>query len=245
MIGTGTSIRWSEVNVGLLDNFEQRLDQLVNGAFARAFRDAVEPVEVAARIQRDMDLRAAIVSKGRTVVPNVFTVELSSADLERLGIYDAQLRQELCDMIRDYATEQRYAFLGPVEVSFAEDPTLETGMFNVRTQARAETRPRAAAGVPVAPGRVAGHPRLIIDAHSYPLTKSRTRIGRGSDVDIKIDDTGISRAHAEVVLGNPNVIRDLGSTNGTFVEGRRITEMPLYDGARIQLGRTQITFRDA
>ncbi len=81
--------------MGLLDNFEQRLDQLVNGGFAKAFRDVVEPVELASRIQREMDTRSAIVSKGRTVVPNVFSIELASSDLERLDIYDEQMRVEL------------------------------------------------------------------------------------------------------------------------------------------------------
>ena len=74
--------------MGLLDNFEQRLDQLVNGSFAKAFRDAVEPVELASRIQKEMDTRSAVVSKGRTVVPNVFAIELAPSDLERLDIYD-------------------------------------------------------------------------------------------------------------------------------------------------------------
>ena len=86
--------------MGLLDNFEQRLDQLVNGSFAKAFRDNVEPVELAARIQKEMDTRAAIVSRGRTVVPNIFTIELSTSDLERLDMYADQMRAELAGVAR-------------------------------------------------------------------------------------------------------------------------------------------------
>lgn len=230
--------------MGLLDNFEQRLDQLVNGTFAKAFRAVVEPVELASRVQREMDTRAAIVSKGRTVVPNVFTVELSTADLERLDIYDQQMRAELADVAREYAAEQRYTFLGPVDVDFAEDPTLETGVFNIRSQALRDANPSPQAPVPVSPGPMTGHPRLIIGSQSWPLTRSRTRIGRGAGADIQVDDPGISRAHAEIVLGLPVVLRDLGSTNGTLVEGRRVAEVSLYDGARIQLGSTVITYRD-
>lgn len=230
--------------MGLLDNFEQRLDQLVNGTFAKAFRDHVEPVELASRIHKEMDTRSAIVSRGRTVVPNKFTIELSTEDLQRLDYYDEQMRAELLDMTKRYAEEQRYTFLGPVEVSFAEDPTLDTGVFNVRSEAQPNANPSARPPIPVTPGEVTGHPRLVVGSQSYPLTRSRTRIGRGTGSDIQIDDPGISRAHAEIVLGLPVVLRDLGSTNGTLLEGRRISEVPLFDGARITVGSTTITYRD-
>lgn len=231
--------------MGLLDNFEQRLDQLVNGGFAKAFRDVVEPVELASRIQREMDTRSAIVSKGRTVVPNVFSIELASSDLERLDIYDEQMRVELSEVVREYATEQRYTFLGPVEVSFAEDPTLETGIFHIRSLAERDNQPSTPPAAPIDPGPATGHPRLVVGSKSYPLTRSRIRVGRGTGADIQIDDPGISRAHADIVLGLPVVVRDLGSTNGTLLEGRKISEAPLYDGARIQFGSTVVTYRDA
>ncbi len=89
-----------------------------------------------------------------------------------------------------------------------------------------------------------GHPRLVIGSASYPLTRSQTRIGRGQGADIQVDDSGVSRAHAEIVLGLPVVIRDLGSTNGTLVDGRKVTEAPLHNGSRIQVGSTVITYRD-
>lgn len=230
--------------MGLLDNFEQRLDQLVNGTFAKAFRDNVKPVELAARIQQEMDTRSAIVSRGRTVVPNIFTVELAPSDIERLDLYADQMRAELAAVARQYATEQRYTFLGSVDVRFAEDPDLSTGMFRIRSQAHADAPGTARSAQPVPVGEVTGHPRLVIGSASYPLTRSHTRLGRGQGADIQIDDSGVSRAHAEIVLGLPVVVRDLGSTNGTLVEGRRVDEAPLYDGARIQVGSTVITYRD-
>jgi len=230
--------------VGLLDNFEQRLDQMVNGTFAKAFRDNVEPVELAARIQKEMDTRAAIVSRGRTVVPNIFTVELSTADLERLDLYADQMRAELATVARQYATEQRYTFLGSVDVRFAEDPDLDTGLFRIKSQAHPDSSGSQRMATPVPAGEVTGHPRLVIGSASYPLTRSQTRIGRGQGADIQVDDSGVSRAHAEIVLGLPVVIRDLGSTNGTLVDGRRVSEAPLNDGARIQVGSTVITYRD-
>ena len=227
--------------MGLLDNFEQRLDNLVNSPFARAFRDVVEPVEIASRIQREMDTRAAIISRGRTVVPNRFTVDLSAHDYERLVEYSEPIRAELENIAREHATEQRYSFLGSVRVDLSEDPTLDTGMLRVRSEAKAEVHP-AAAAFPAAPDDV-GHPRLTLGSTTYPLTKSRTRIGRGAGVDISVEDVGVSRSHAEIVLGIPTVIRDLGSTNGTSVDGRPIAEAPLHDGATITVGSTTFSFR--
>lgn len=230
--------------MGLLDNFEQRLDQMVNGTFARAFRASVEPVELASRIQKEMDTRAAIVSRGRTVVPNIFTVDLSHDDLERLDVFADQMREELTGVARQYAAEQRYTFLGSVDVRFTEDPDLATGVFRVRSQAHADAVGASRPAGPIPPGQLTGHPRLVIGTASYPLTRAHTRLGRGQGADIQVDDPGVSRAHAEIVLGLPVVIRDLGSTNGTLVEGRRVTEAPLHDGARIQVGSTVITYRD-
>lgn len=231
--------------MGLLESFEDRLDQLVNGTFASAFRNVVEPVELASRIQKEMDTRAAIVSRGRTVVPNVFTVDLSTEDISRLDVYAEQMRNELAEVAKQYATEQRYTFLGAVEVRFHEDPSLKTGMFKVRSQAHADAGSSMhAAALPVASHEATGHPRLIIDAASYPLTKSHTRIGRGASADVPLEDPGVSRAHADIVLGLPVVVRDLGSTNGTLVDGKRIAEAPLHNGAQIQIGSTTITYRD-
>ena len=230
--------------MGLLDNFEQRLDQLVNGSFAKAFRDNVEPVELAARIQKEMDTRAAIVSRGRTVVPNIFTIELSTSDLERLDMYADHMRAELAGVARQYAAEQRYTFLGSVDVRFAEDADLSTGVFLVRSQAQPDSSGAQRMATPIPPGEVTGHPRLVIGSASYPLTRSQPRIGRGQGADIQVDDSGVSRAHAEIVLGLPVVIRDLGSTNGTLVDGRKVTEAPLHNGSRIQVGSTVITYRD-
>lgn len=226
--------------MGLLDNFEQRLDQLVNGPFQRVFKDVVEPVEIASQLQREMDRRAAIISRGRTVVPNSFTVELSSHDNERLSDIAAAIRQELVGVVRQHATNQRYTFLGGVDVLLTEDPTLDTGVFRVRSETKPDAHPPEPEPVVVG---YSNHPELTVAGKSYQLIKSRTRIGRGVGVDIAVEDPGVSRSHAEIVLGNPPFVRDLGSTNGTAVDGRKVAESPLHDGAQITIGNTTMTYR--
>ncbi|MFN8159338.1 MAG: DUF3662 and FHA domain-containing protein [Candidatus Nanopelagicales bacterium] len=230
--------------VGLLDRFEQRLDRMVNGAFARAFKAEVQPVEIAAALQREMDDRAAVVSRGRTVVPNVFSVELSPHDHDRLSVYSSTLTEELAGMVREYAEEQRYTFVGGIEVTLGRDEDLETGLFRVLSEARAgvASTPQGAR-VPAAPPEGVGQPRLVVDGVAHPLTRAVTRIGRGTDVDLRVDDPGVSRHHAEILLGREVVLRDLGSTNGTYVDGVQVGETALHDGAVVQVGGTRLTFK--
>ncbi|CAB4846550.1 unannotated protein [freshwater metagenome] len=230
--------------MGLLDRFEQRLDRLVNGAFARAFKAEVQPVEIASALQREIDDRAAVVSRGRTVVPNVFKVDLSPHDFDRLSVYASTLTAELAVMVGEYAEEQRYTFLGGTDVSLDLDEDLDTGLFRVYSEAKAEistaAQPRPAQGNP---DKGAGQPRLVADDTAHPLSRAVTRLGRGTDVDIRIDDPGVSRHHAEILLGREVVLRDLDSTNGTYVDGVQVGETVLHDGAVVQLGDTRLTFR--
>ncbi len=226
--------------MGLLERFEDSLDRLVNGAFAKAFRAEVQPVEIAAALQREVDDRAAVLDRGRTVIPNVFSVELSEHDYRRLAVFKEALQSELATHVTAYAGEQRYTLLGTVSITISEDDELDTGIFRVRSEARAEVR--AASGVAGSP--VSGQPRLEVGTTAYPLMRAITRLGRGSDADIRIDDPGVSRSHCEIVLGAPPILRDLKSTNGTLVTGNRVDEVPLEDGTAFQVGQTTLVFRN-
>ena len=228
--------------MGLLERFEDSLDRLVNGAFARAFTSEVQPVEIAAALQRELDDRASVLDRERTVVPNVFTVELSPHDYARLAVFRDALTTELAELVVSYASDQRYALLGSVTVTLAEDDELDTGIFRVRSEARAEVRSMAGAGASTA---VAGHPHLLVGGTAYPLVRAATSLGRGSDVDIRVEDPGVSRRHCEIVLGAPAIVRDLGSTNGTWIDGERIEERELEDGSQVQIGKTILTYRSA
>jgi len=223
--------------VGLLDRFEDRLDKMVNGAFARAFKSEVQPVELAAAIQKEMDDRSAIVARGRTVTPNVFTLDLSPHDDERLSVYRDTLQAELASVVTEYAEEQSYALIGPAEVRLELDDALETGIFRVHSEARAAVV-NATAGA-AAPGQ----PFLEIGGTAYPLVRAVSRLGRGTDADIRVEDPGVSRNHCEIVLGTPAIMRDLGSTNGTTIDGSRVTQAALVDGSTIVIGTTSMVYR--
>ncbi|MED5527658.1 MAG: DUF3662 and FHA domain-containing protein, partial [Actinomycetota bacterium] len=250
--------------MGLLQKFEDSLDRVVNGAFAKAFKAEVQPVELAAALQRDVDDRASVLDRDRTVIPNVFHVELSDHDYKRLAVFKDALAAELATLVTTYAGEQHYTLLGEVRVTLSEDDELETGIFRVRSEAKAEVTsragvveaaeqapPAAAAAAPVEPEATSGpgeqraaqshessggQPRLEVGGQAYPLLRAITLMGRGTDADIRVEDPGVSRKHCEIVVGNPAIIRDLKSTNGTFVDGIRIDECTLTEGAIVTLG---------
>lgn len=226
--------------MGLLERFEDSLDRLVNGAFARAFKAEVQPVEIASALQREIGDRAAVIDRNRTVIPNVFHVELSEHDYRRLAVFKEALQTELATLVRDYAAEQLYTLLGPVQVNLGQDDELETGIFRVRSEARAEVR---SAGSQDAISVDTRQPRLEVGGTAYPLVRAITRLGRGSDTDIRIEDPGASRNHCEIVLGAPVLVRDLNSTNGTFVNGQKISQVEVADGTAIMIGTTQLVFR--
>ncbi|CAL9482242.1 hypothetical protein SUDANB6_03064 [Streptomyces sp. enrichment culture] len=137
--------------MGVLKKFEQRLEGLVNGTFAKVFKSEVQPVEIAGALQRECDNNATIWNRDRTVVPNDFIVELSTPDFERLSPYSGQLGDELAGMVRDYAKQQRYTFMGPIKVHLEKADDLDTGLYRVRSRTLASSSSQQAPGTPAAP----------------------------------------------------------------------------------------------
>jgi len=243
--------------MGMFDRMEKGIERAVNGAFAKAFRSEVQPVEIASALKREIDDRATIVARGRTLVPNTFVVELGPADHGRLGEWEDALGDELRDVVNEHAGQQQYAFVGPITVVFEEAEDLDTGLFRVRsstTKGRVQAAPRAqAAPVQAGPaqGRVPARSgplqvSLDVEGRSHQVSSPVTVIGRGAEADVVVDDAGVSRRHAEVHTDGSRVrVVDLGSTNGTFVDGERVGPQgaPLADGSRITVGRTRVVVR--
>jgi len=239
--------------VGALNRFEQRLEHMVTGAFARAFRSAVQPMEIAAALQREVDNSAQILSRERRLAPNYFAIDLSPTDFDRLSMYGETLSRELASMLHEHAEEQHYLFAGPVQLNFTRAEDLTTGRFRVRSQASAEVTP--VAGQSLTDTAVNRAPIFLeINGVRHPLEPPGLVVGRGTNADLRIDDPGISRRHAEFRVqtaaadsgrsgGALVSVLDLGSTNGTTVDGRRVQQSPLADGAVVQIGSTRIAVR--
>ncbi|WOQ16835.1 DUF3662 and FHA domain-containing protein [Raineyella sp. W15-4] len=237
--------------MGVFDRFERKLEGAVSGAFARAFKGDVQPVEIAARLQRELDAEAKVVSRDRRLVPNEFTVFLSQHDYERLTPYGKTLSREIVPELKQHASSQGYIFNGPISITYELDTSLPTGKFTVVSQAVAGVD--AAGGpAPGGPG-AAGAPtplhrtRLVLEVNGmrHPLTPPGFIIGRGTSADLRINDPGISRQHAEIKVSGTGddqqvTIVDLGSTNGIIVNGQRVTQAILTEGSRIEIGSTRM-----
>jgi len=216
--------------VGLLDSFEKGLERAVNSAFAKTFRSGIQPVEIASALRSELDKKAAVVSRDRILAPNTFVVRLSPADDDKMQTLGATLGDELDTMVRSHAKSQGYSFAGPVTITLQRDEQVATGTLRVESSS--------------AQGEVAWRGVIDVEGKRHPLMKGRTVIGRGSDADITISDAGTSRKHVEILWdGERAMVRDMNSTNGTRLDGRKITEAALPPDSTVTIGRTDIVFR--
>lgn len=229
--------------MGVFDQLERKLEGVVTGAFARAFKGDVQPVEITARLQKELDTQARLLTRDRKLVPNDFTVHLSTHDYDRLTPYSSTLNAEIIPQLREYGANAGYVFNGPVTLAYALDAALPVGRFTVESQAVAaasssasQTSLRRAALV------------LEVNGIRHPLTPPGFTLGRGTDADVRINDPGISRLHARISVGgtvdDPHLrLEDLGSTNGVLVDGQRVRTCTLREGSRIEMGNTRLLVR--
>jgi hypothetical protein len=230
--------------VGGLQRFEQRLEQVISGVFARTFRSAVQPVEISAALAREVDNSAQILSRDRRLAPNDFHVELSPADHDRLLGLGPALEQELVAMLKEHAAAQSYVFTGPVTISLEAADDLTTGRFRVLSKAVAKV---SQTGPGATETQVRRATALIeVNGERLPLSAPGIVVGRGNDADLRVNDPGVSRRHAEFRVTEdatgPRVsVHDLGSTNGVLVNGRKVDSATLADGAVVRLGNTTLT----
>lgn len=256
--------------MGILDNVERGLEKAVRGAFARGSKSQVQPVEIASALRREMDDKAMTLAAGRTLAPNVFDTRLSEPDFDRARSWGVALAEELCDVAIRHARSQGYTLQGPVRVAFTQDLELKAGSFKIlssteksggKPQQQAQQvqpgypgqQPSQAPRMPARPAPPAQQARpaenlqavLDIDGQRYSLNAASIVLGRSSEADILVDDTGVSRQHLEIrtAPGRATAV-DLGSTNGSFVNGSRVNgSTELGDGSVISIGRTKMTFR--
>jgi len=229
--------------MGIFARFEKKVEGAVNGVFARAFKGDVQPVEIAARLQRELDAEAKLMSRNKRLVPNEFSVQLSQHDHDKLAPYANTLNAEVATQLRNHAREMGYIFNGPVKISFELDSDLPTGRFTVTSQAVAGITPRSGRASETAINRAP----LVLEVNGtrHPLQPPGLVIGRGTEADLRINDPGISRRHAQIRVNaaGPGLqidIVDLDSTNGISVNGQRVRHAVLQEGSRIEIGSTRM-----
>ncbi|HEY5846247.1 MAG TPA: DUF3662 and FHA domain-containing protein [Microlunatus sp.] len=228
--------------MSIFGRFERKVEGAVNGVFARAFKGDVQPVEIAARLQRELDTEAKLMSRDKRLVPNEFVVGLSEHDYDKLTPYSKTLVTELAGELKTHARDMGYVFNGPIRIHFERNAELPTGRLTVDSEAVAGLAEQAQQDQ-VANGRVT----LVLEVNGlrHALQPPGFLIGRGTDADLRINDPGISRLHAEIKVRSEGddvqaEIVDLGSTNGILVNGHRVPRATLAEGTRIEIGSTRM-----
>lgn len=212
-----------------LHGFERRLEALVEGMFSRAFRSGLQPVEIGRRLARELDDRRTVGVHG-LIAPNQLTVRLSEVDRERFAAFEDAMVRELSEAVRGHAKDEGYGFMGRVRVALETDPALNRGQLGVRGEIAAD------------PGGPLGT-LVTSDGRRIAVTDRPVVIGRLSTCDIPLGDPQVSRRHAEVRRDPEGfAVFDLGSTNGTVVNGTTVRERRLVDGDELRIGSATIRF---
>jgi hypothetical protein len=215
-----------------LQALERRLERMVDGVFTRRSQGSIRPIELGRRLVREMDDNRSVDVKGRRIVPNDFTIALSAGDLASFSDIETTLTTELAEAAKEYAREEGYHFMGPVAVRLAVEPTLKNGRFGVSSQLKQGAVGSTMASI------------VLPSGQRISLSQGTVTVGRLPECTISVNDSNISRQHAEMRQGNGySVVVDLNSTNGTLVNGLRITgEQRLNDGDIISFGSTHVRF---
>ena len=220
--------------MGIIENFERRLETFVNGAFSKAFKSQLQPVEISAAIKAKMDVSAAVIGKDRILAPNEFRVSLSQPDLLRLNSLGDNLVAEITKQVSSHAKKQRYQLTDALAISLASSSNLAVGQINVSASgSKAEQV-----------ANVSWVPAIDISGKRYLLAKAQTTIGRDTSADIQVNDAGLSRTHFAINWdGSSATVEDLGSTNGTTVAGLNVKTQNIGADTVIKAGRTEFIFR--
>ena len=251
----------------VLRSIESKIESLFEGVFGRAFRTNVQPIELARKLVKEMDEHKNV-SVSRVYVPNEYTVYLSPADRKQFAGYEGSLVGELQEYLAEHARRERYALVREPKVTITEDDDLAVGEFGIATRLvepepvpadlpqeppaepasepvsqtivyRASTPPVVAPPAPPMPDLVT----LTVGGAPRRVSTPSVVIGRSRDADVRLSDEGISRRHAEIRLEDGAYwLVDLGSMNGTRVNGKRVDRARLADGDAITVGSTEIVF---
>ncbi|MEX0592914.1 MAG: DUF3662 and FHA domain-containing protein [Nitriliruptoraceae bacterium] len=262
--------------MGVLQGFERRLEGAVEGFFARAFKSGLQPIELAKAVQRYISNHQHVTSAG-VVVPNVFLIQVSQKDHERLSAFGASLPRELGEVVVATAEERGWILRGPAKVRIAVDERIRVGRY--RMQGRIEVVDEAAwpatssddrsasasdatAASPVPDDnrldrtQVVTAPKssqlqLIVREGATPgiqtaVNGTRVTVGRQRSCNLTLDDSTVSREHAALIRrGEAWWVIDLGSTNGTRVNGTAAAEQPVSPGDMIEFGGVTVEFAEA
>ncbi|MEA2434115.1 MAG: hypothetical protein QOG54_1572 [Actinomycetota bacterium] len=254
--------------MGVGKGIEQRLEGLVEGFFTKVFRSGLQPVEVGRRILREM-AENKTVSVNRIYAPNEFRVVMGPEDHERFSQMEAGLQREFSELVIEQAKLNRWNLMGLPRITFVGDESMGKGELKVeaslvadadvpgpRVSTRETNAENASASRAIATdtadrlGVPSSGAELIVlgddgsQKERISITRDPVVIGRMSTNDVVLADSNVSRRHAELRRdGSGWILVDLGSTNGTLVNGKQAKEHSLRDGDKLAFGTSELLFK--
>ena len=239
--------------MSIFKDFEKKLEGLFEGVILRAFKSGVRPVELGKKLVRELEGHK-VIGVSRVYVPNRYDVGLSPKDYSKFESYQAVMATELENLLISYIKEHGYAVLDRPRIKLIESERMREGEFSIKTRMEGDL-PQAHEEVETDDGilrRSRAGPGVLelLDSGelspAFPLDKESVQIGRIADNDIVLPDPNVSRVHARVEKRTAAYqITDLESTNGTWVNERRVSSVKLKENDVIRLGSTRFIFRRA
>ncbi len=235
-----------------LRRFEQFMENIVEDSVARLFGSPVQPAEIAKRLERAMESNQTI-SVRRVIVPNVYKVFLNPQDFAAFQPIRAEVEREMATYLRDLADERNFTMLEHPHVVMSEDAAIPRRTIQVvveTAEPNADGTQVMSATVQMQVSPQTGRRAMLLlntpdGPHPIPLESTLLTIGRGLNNDIILEDTRVSRHHAELRYKTRRFwVTDLNSTNGTYINGERISEADLRNGDVLSLGGLELTFRE-
>jgi hypothetical protein len=214
--------------MGLLDKLEKSIEKVVRKPFNATFKSLLDPIEIASQIKSSMDNQVSL-EQEQKLVAHRYQLLVSEKDFEALSADQLNLDRKLTEMVTEHLKQKNYATIDDLRFILGKSEKLSVGDLEINIT-ESETD-------------VYWQPFIEFDEQKIPLPKGRTRVGRGSEADVKVNDRTLSRIHLELLFnGEKAGVRDLGSTNGSFLNGQKFQEGPLVNGDIIACGNTEIKF---
>ena len=212
------------------NKIENRLEQIIEGFFARLFKSGLRPIEIGKRILRTIDSNRTVAIDGQLIAPNHFTIKLSPEDNQSFSEIQKTLKNDLTQSIREYCKKESYQFLGKIHIEFEIDSNRQIGTFEIQATLKEDQE--------------SFNECLKDDFGGITYLLNRiTTLGRHSDSDIVLQEKAASRHHAEIHRKDDGIFFiDKESTNGTHINGQRISEHKLTNGDQIRIGKTTFLF---
>ena len=239
-----------------LSRFESFMENVVEGSVQRLFKSPVQPAEIARRLERAMESQQAI-SVDRVIVPAFYRAFLNPEDFRVLASMQEPIEREMANYLQDLARERGFTLLEHPAVDVAPDPAVPRRGIQVIAEMGASPDGGAKAGIDstqvistggVQPGRARVTAQLVLNTpdgpHAFPLDTNVVTVGRGLNNDLIVEDPRVSRQHAQIRFKSRRYfIGDMGSTNGTYVNGTQITtDQVLHDGDTVSFGGLEMRF---